>query len=273
MTRQQSFGAILFRAEPWIVWAFGALAMALVPVVLGRIGLSWDALNHHMYLGWIAQHPRFAEDFAAASYQSYQFPYLYWPAWRLAEANASGVTAGVVLVLLQSFAIPPAWIVARACCPGATGFDASLRFLGVVLAFLGGVTLSLLDSTSNDMFAAIPLLWAIALAFLAADQPSGEQRRVMVWLLLSGLCAGLGVAFKLSNGPLVVLLPLAWVMAPGAPAQRALRVVLAGLATIAGFVLAYGYWGWELWVHMGNPVYPFFDALFEPLRAFAGWHR
>src|SRR5205085_1893927 len=107
-------GALSLRREFWIVWFLGALAMALIPVYLGGIGLSWDALNHHIYLGWVAEHPRLTQDFAAASYQAYQFPYLYWPAYRLAASGASGVTAGVVLALLQSLAIPPAWLVARA---------------------------------------------------------------------------------------------------------------------------------------------------------------
>jgi hypothetical protein len=264
---------VSLRREFWIVWILGALAMSAVPVCLGGIGLSWDALNHHIYLGWVAQHARFNEDFAAASYQSYQFPYLYWPVYRLATGGASGITAGVVLALLQSLAIPPAWLVARACCPGATRTDVGLRAFAVILAFLGGVTLSLLDSTSNDMFAAIPVLWAIALAFVAADEPAHAQRRVMTWLLLSGLCAGISVAFKLSNGPLVVLMPIAWFMAPGTVRQRLLCVVLACFATLTGFLLAYGYWGWQLWVHTGNPVYPFFDEGFEPLRAFTGWAR
>jgi hypothetical protein len=264
---------ILLRLEGWIVWALGALALAAVPVALGGMGISWDAINHHFYLGWSAEHPRFDHDVIAASYQVYQYPYLYWPAWRLAEANASGVTAGVVLALLQSLAIPPAWLVARACCPGSAPSDVALRFLGVVLAFLGGVSLSMLDSTSNDMFAAIPLLWAIALAAVAAEVPPHQPRRALAWAALSGLCAGVAVAFKLSNGPLVLVMPIAWAMAPGSVAQRVQRVMLAGALTLLGFALAYGWWGWQLWVHTGNPVYPFYDDVFERVRAAVGWQR
>lgn len=258
-------------AELWIVWAFGALAMVAVPVALGGIGISWDGLNHHFYLGWVAQQARFEQDFAAASYQAYQFPYLYWPVYRLAVASAAGVTAGVVLALLQSLAIPPTWLVARVCCPGHKPLDVALRAMAVALAFIGALTLSLLDSTSNDMLASIPLLWAVALAFLTLEEPAGERRCVLNLCVLSGLCAGVAVACKLSNGLLVLVLPLAWAMASGSPAQRVMRVLLAGLATLAGFALTYGYWGWQLWVHMGNPVYPFYDDWFERLRSATGW--
>jgi hypothetical protein len=263
----------LRRGEGWLVWLVGALAFAAIPVALGGIGVSWDGLNHHFYLGWLAEHPRFQEDFAAASYQAYQFPYLYWPAYRLGASNASGVTAGIALAVLQSLAVPPVWLVARACSPGPRWSDLAMRLMAVTLAFLGGVTLSMLDSTSNDMFAAIPLLWAIALAFVAAELPPEEGGKMVRWTALSALCAGLAVAFKLSNGPLVMILPLAWFMSPGSMVHRVQRVVVACVLTVLAAFLVYGYWGWQLWVHTGNPVYPFHDAWFEPLRAAAGWRR
>jgi hypothetical protein len=133
------------------------------------------------------------------------------------------------------------------------------------------VTLSLLDTTANDMFAAIPLLWALALAFVSADVSAHDRPRALRLCVLSGVFAGIAVACKLSNGPLVLVMPLAWCMASGTPFERARRVVAAGLASIAAFVLAYGYWGWQLWTHMGNPVYPFYDTWFEPLRRLSGW--
>jgi hypothetical protein len=145
--------------------------------------------------------------------------------------------------------------------------------MAVTLAFLGGVTLSMLDSTSNDMFAAIPLLWAVALAFVAAELSPAQPRKILFCTALSGLCAGVAVAFKLSNGPLVLILPLAWLMPAGSIAHRAQRLFIASALTVLGTFLAYGYWGWQLWVHTGNPIYPFHDAWFEPLRAATGWRR
>jgi hypothetical protein len=87
----------------------------------------------------------------------------------------------------------------------------------------------------------------------------------------SGLLAGIGVAFKLSNGPIAILLPLLWCFA--AKDLRA-RIVEAGwgcIALLCGFVLAYGYWGALLWQHFGNPMYPFYDSLFAPVRSALGW--
>ena len=254
----------------WVMLA-AAIGLCLIPISLGQIGISWDMLNHHIYLGWAAEHPRFDRDYLAASYQGYQFPYLYWPLYKLAVGGASGVTAGLVLALLHLVTVPPVWLLARVCIPGEQWFDVGMRTVAVAVAFSSGVVLSLFDSTSNDLMAAAPLVWALAFAFLPMDSDQPRWLTVDKAVALSGLFAGFSVAFKLSNAPLAILLPLIWLLHAGAFGARVKRLVWGGLATMAGFVLTYGYWGWQLWVHFGNPVYPFFDPQFAPLREFLGW--
>jgi len=264
-------GAVL-RREVWIVWALCALGLASIPLIQGQESVIWDALNHHIYLGWIAEHPRFDRDFLAAGWQSYQYPYLYWPAYKLAVAGVSGVTAGVVLAVLQSTAVPPVWLVARSLCPGSTVQDVAFRWLAVTLALTGTVTLSLTDTTSNDLLASVPLFWAIALGFLAHDESASLQQRM--WMVAtSGLCAGLSVACKLSNGPLAIVLPALWAMGPGSARRAFERMAIGSMLTVLGFVAAYAPWGWQMWQQFGNPIYPFEDASFNVLRAAFGWKR
>ena len=269
----QGWGAARRRWEIWIVWALGALGLAAIPLAQGQASVIWDTLNHHIYLGWIAEHPRFGRDFFAAGWQSYQYPYLYWPAYKLAVAGLSGVTAGVVLALLQSLAVPPVWLVARSLCPGERAEDIAMRSLGVALALSGGVTLSLVDTTSNDVLAGIPLVWAIAIG-LIADEDAGRPPRVrMRLIMLSGFLAGLSVACKLSNGPLVLAMPVLWALRARGAMAVASRLAIGGVATVLGFAVAYAPWGWQMWQQFGNPVYPFYDLSFEPLRALFGWQR
>lgn len=250
-----------------VAWA----AFISVPLGLGGIGLSWDALNHHVYLGWIADQPRFDRDYLAASYQSFTYPYLYWPFFKLFQSGMSGQWAGVLLVSLNILAVPPLWLMARVCVREHSWYGAAMRWLAVALAFLSGVVLSLFDSTSNDLLAAIPLVWAVALALETWD--SGRP----AWLtptriaLLSGACAGASVALKLSNGPLAILMPLLWGLTPGSPGQRMLRIAVGSAATLAGFIVFYGPWGWQLWTHYGNPIHPFYDHWFAPVRGWLGW--
>ncbi|MBG9388889.1 hypothetical protein [Caenimonas aquaedulcis] len=252
-----------------IAWAL----FVAIPVSLGGIGLSWDALNHHIYLGWIAEHPRFDRDFLAASYQSFQYPYLYWPFYKLFQTGMPGTWAGAVLASINLAAVPPLWMLARRCVAEASWYGVAMRVLGVALAFLTGVVLSLFDSTANDVMASIPLVWAIALAMEPSAAPTGSVLAPARLPLLSGLFAGASVAFKLSNGPLAILMPLLWVLHGRSWPERGAHVVWGCVATLVGFLVFYGYWGWLLWTWYGDPVYPFYDYWFEGLRAWTGWRQ
>jgi hypothetical protein len=260
----------LSRLELPLVLLVAALVLCSIPVLLGHIGISWDMLNHHIYLGWVADSPRFDRDFLAASYQSYQYPYLYWPVYKLALGGASGVTAGVVLALIHLTCVPPVWMLARTCIPGTHVFDVAMRALAVALAFTSTVVLSMFDSTANDLMAATPLVWALAFAFLPLDRrgdaASGAARAIMI----SGFFAGVAAGFKLSNLPLAVLLPLVWLAHPAGWREHLRRLLRATLAGAGGYLLVYGYWGWQLWLKFGNPVYPFAESWFAQLRGLLG---
>lgn len=261
----------LLRWEGLLVCLLTVAFFVSVPLAQGELGLSSDALNHHIYLGWTAQQHRLDLDFVAAGYQAYTFPYLYWPLYRMADAGWSGVAVGMTLAALQGVLVaPPVWLLARTCMPGATWFDLAMRVLGVALAFLTGVALSVLDSTMNDLLAAAPLLWAVALAVQAMPTAGSDGRPARWLVLLSGLCAGAAVAAKLSNGPLAILMPGLWWLCGRNWRTRVMAVALGCAATLLAFAALYGYWGWLLWRHFGNPIFPFHHHWFEPLRRWAG---
>ena len=262
--------AAVLRWEALLVCLLGWAAFVSIPLGQGTLGLSWDALNHHIYLGWTAERPRFDRDFLAAGYQSFQFPYLYWPVYKLAMLGWSGAAVGAVLATLHALAVPPVWMLARACVPGRTGFDIALRGFAVTLAFLTSVVLSMFHSTQNDLMAAVPLVWAVALAMEPVARPAMGRSASRRYVLLSGLCAGLAVAMKLSNGPFAVLLPALWLLAQSGVRERLVVASVGCAATTFAFVLSYGYWGLQLWRNFGNPVYPFYDGVFAPLRGLLG---
>jgi hypothetical protein len=266
--------ALLRRWEGAWVCLLAWLLMIAVPLAAGGLDLGWDALNHHIYLGWTAQRPRFDQDFLAAGYQSFQAPYLNWPVYRMAVLGWSGAQAGFVLASLHVLAVWPLWSIARTCLPGDTLFELALRILAVAMAFASSLVLSALDSTMNDVLAATPLLWSVALALPAAAGaaelgPASLRRRVA----LSGMAAGLSVALKLSNGPCAVFLPVLWWACGSGLRQRLQAALVGSLSTVAAFAAAYGYWGWQLWSHFGNPVFPFLGPWFELLRASLHWGR
>lgn len=269
---ERSLPAAVLRWEGALVCLVAWGLFLLIPLSNGELGLGWDALNHHIYLGWTAEQHRFDRDFLGAGYQSFQAPYLNWPVYRMAVGGWSGSAAAMVLASLHVVAVWPVWMLARLCVPGTTVFDAAMRALAVTLAFLSALVLSAFGSTMNDVLGAAPMVWAVALAMepvACGDELTASKARRYV--LGSGLAAGLAVAVKLSNGPLAVLMPLIWVLCARGWAARSVAVLVGSLAAVVGFAVGYGYWGWLLWRFYGNPLHPFYDHWFAPLRAWAGW--
>lgn len=261
---------VLSAELPLVLVILGSVFLS-IPIAGNGLGLSSDTLNHHVYLGWISEQARFDRDFLAASYQSYQFPYSYWPLYRLLVGGYSGLVAGLVLAALQLLIVPPVWLMARACMPGSTLFDALLRVAATVLAFMSSVVLLNLGTTANDLLASVPFVWAMAFAIGPLDA------RMPGWLTprraagVSGALAGLAIALKLSNGPLALALPVLWWFSAASRRERLICVAVGTLATASLFVAVYGPWGVQLWRVFGNPVYPAYDGLFAPMRTWLGW--
>lgn len=232
------------------VTLLAALAAASLPLMNGHLGWSWDAINHQIYLGMTAEHSRWDLDVLAASGQTYQYPYLYWPVYRMALLDAEGAWVAAAWSAAQAVCVmPPVWLATYQLLPqerGATEVAAE-RVAACVLASMSIVLWASLQTTANDLLAATPLLWAVAIAL----KPSASDRR----LLLMGALFGVSVAFKLSNAVFAPLLLLWWIelRSPYLPLRRG--SYLWGGAAI-GFLVAYAPWGMQLWTHMGHPLYP-----------------
>ena len=228
-----------------------ALGAAAIPWCTGYFGWSWDALNHHIYLGMTAEHPRWDLDVIPANYQSYQYPYLYWPVYRLSLWNTSGALVGALWAAFQAaLLLPPVWCLCRQLLPAAGAvFGGWLeRSVGCLLAFSSLIVLTGLETTANDLLAAVPLLWALVLALRLPGTPTST--------VAAAALLGVAAAFKLSNGLFVPLL-LVWLWVPGGPWLPWRRALLLGAGYGAGFGLLYAPWGWQLWRVTGNPFHPY----------------
>ncbi len=226
-------------------------------LVDGEWAWSWDALNHHIYLGLIAQSPRWDLDVLAASVQGYQYPYLYWPVYWLSTLPISGAQAGAAWSAFQAAMIlPPVWLATCYLLPtqGSPVQAVFERVTACVLACSSIVLLAGVGTTSNDPMASVPLLWAFAL--MAAPQPTSEARAALAAALW-----GVSTAFKWSNGLALPLL-LFWWWRNERPHLAWRRGALMSLAAPGGFALAYAPWGWQLWQQTGNPFHPLFSGLF-----------
>jgi len=238
--------------ELLLLTVVAAALAASVPLHAGLWAWSWDALNHHVYLGYIAESSRWHLDVVAASVQSWQYPYLYWPVYRLSQMDIGGAYAGALWSAgLAAILVPPVWLTSLHLLPasGAAAQAVFERVAACALAASSVVVLSSVGTTANDPLAAVPLLWAVAI--MTVPQP-GDRRAAVAAALW-----GASTAFKLSNGLFLPLL-LFWWWVPVRPYLPLRRGLMLAAGAAAGFVGAYAPWGWQLWRVTGNPFYPFF---------------
>jgi hypothetical protein len=243
-------------AELLVVTALAAAAVAAIPLQAGVWGWSWDALNHHIYLGLISESPRWHLDVLAASSQGLQYPYLYWPVYRLAELPIDGATAGALWgAFLVALMVPPVWLLSLRLLPRQGSAIQAIfeRSAATALALGSVVVLSALGTTANDPLAAVPLLWAVAIMAV----PQASDRRAAAASALWGVA----VAFKLS-AVLAAPLLLVWWWRRLSLTPLLVRGLGMAAAGCLGFALAHAPWGWQLWQQTGNPIYPFLPGLF-----------
>jgi hypothetical protein len=247
-------------AEMAMLTLLAAGGAAVMAFDAGYFGWSWDALNHHVYLGLMAQSPRLEQDVIAASFQSYQYPYLYWPVYRLSLISAQGAVVAAGWAAFQAaLLLPPVWLLSLRLLPARKGtpwaWSAMERTAACALAFMSTIVVTGLETTANDLLAAVPLLWAFAV--MAAERSTNRQAVVAAgWWGVSAAC-------KLSNAIFLPLLLVWWAMSPAVGKWR--RGTLMMMASATCFGLAYAPWGWQLWRLTGNPFYPYLQTVFGPL--------
>ncbi|MEA9608440.1 hypothetical protein QY702_18890 [Xanthomonas campestris pv. plantaginis] len=237
---------------------------ALVSLGLGQ-DANWDLRNYHLYIGDAWLHGRLTTDLAPAQMQSYFSPLL--DAMHAAlmlhlPAPLVGVLLGALHALMFVPVAAVAWRVLSAH-PRRAQWTPLLAAAGLSSA----VFLSELGGTMGDTATALPVLGALALVLQA--QARGRQGKTALHLwACAGALLGLAVAFKLTNA-LYALALVPALMCDGAR-LRARLLALGIVIVVAGgvFVLVAGPWYWQVWQHLGNPLFPQFNGLFKsPLAA------
>ena len=230
-----------------------AMALTLAWVAFAGKDLSFDVINHHLYLPFAWWHDRHLSDWFAAGPQSYQNPLGLLPAHALVHGSTQGWVVGAGMGLLHALCAWPLAMLAQRVWPRPA--DSAVRWLSLALSMSAPIFLINAGTTSFDPISAALMLAALALWL--AD--SCSRRRS----LTAGLCLGAACGLKPSNG--VALIALAAVVAwQGASRQVAWRSVVALAAgVVAGSAATLGPWAWKLWQALGNPFFPLFNEWFR----------
>jgi hypothetical protein len=246
------------RAEVTLLSGFGALAFCLAALMFGK-DLHFDALHYHLYLGASADGSRLSRDFMAASLQSYLTPYGYVPFHWMAKHGWPTWLALTSIALVQSLIVPATWLVSYAIFPGRSCGDSVSRVMSVVMGLACGLIIVQIGSSFIDLTTSIPVIAGLAIMLLC-------HRGMMAWtpgMVASGLVFGIATGLKLTNAQAVVCAFFIPVLSRGTLVQRFSRLSIAGLVSGFAFALVQGPWSVQLWKEFGNPMFPFFNAIFK----------
>jgi len=235
---------------------------ALLSVLRGQ-DANWDLKNYHLYNAWAWLHGRLALDLAPAGLQSFFNPLLDVPYFLLGTgplqhaprllAGVQGLWYGGLVFMLFRVAIRLARL--RGCAFGWADVWA------VLIGVTGTMTVSQAGSSFNELPLALFTLSSLyVLLPLCADAPLPRS-----WgrALLAGLLSGLAAGLKPTAVVYVPALALGLLLALGLRREAWRLALLFGIGALAGFVLAYGWWGWRLYELTGNPVFPLFNQVFH----------
>ncbi len=238
------------------------LGAGLGALLLG-MDANWDFRNYHWYNGWAVLAGRLGRDMVVAQVPSWYAPTLDVPLYLLGTALSArgaafvlGAVAGLngVLVMLIAFATLRGAPVVRALVALALG-----------AAGLGGAcAISELGTAFNDYVLMLGFLAALLVLVRGAPRlVAAPLRPALGCAALAGLLIGLTVGLKLTAAIFAVGLGCAALALPAGPVRRLLVAGTLTLAAVLAFALSAGPWMAYLWQATGNPLFPFFNHVFQ----------
>jgi hypothetical protein len=247
------------------LFLFLIVATGAYSVYLGE-DQNWDLRNYHLYNPFAALSGRYLYDIAPAQLNSYFNPLLDYPFFILIQtindwprliAFVQGTWHAINLLCMC--------LLAWHLIGGVTGMSRSLRLALTALAFAlgatGGGSVPLIGTTTGDLQASTPVLLGLLLIVRAIDWAAIEPRRALRNIAFSGLLAGIATGAKLTMGPYALAAAASLSLLPRNLFARGL--VAFSVAGVAGVAGAAGAHYLRMWRLFWNPVFPFFNSIFQ----------
>ncbi|MDE1900104.1 MAG: hypothetical protein KGI37_00475 [Alphaproteobacteria bacterium] len=250
-----------------------ALAVALLilaPLMYGALAVAlgqdanWDLRNYHFYNAYAFLNDRYGRDILPAQIPTFYNPLLDVPFF-LAATHWPARLVGFLLGCVQGLNFVLLFFIAHATLivPNPRHkvvVCAALAGLGV----LGGEGIALVGTTFGDNIVSIGFLLSAALVARHIESLAiGPARRAFILALFFGVPAGLMMGLKLPGVIYCAGLCGGFLFASGTAMRRVMLCFAFGLGIIAGVAVTYGDWGWFLYSHYGNPVFPYFNNVFH----------
>ena len=236
----------------FLVVLMSALAGALYSYTSGE-DINWDWRNYHEYGAFALLNGRFNVDVAPGGLQTFLNPIVYVPAYILRHFVAAPFW-GIFLGAIHGLNLAGIYWLSRSLL----GSKASIWTIGssLLIAAFGPMTLSEVGTSFADILTSIPIIAAIVLILAGGE-------RVDFRLVLAGTLIGGAVGLKLTNATYFVGASVSLLLA----SRPLLSTGLFAVGSAIGGLITGGTWAFTLWQQFGNPVFPFYNNIFQSAEA------
>jgi hypothetical protein len=269
-------GLPIRRGNGWTVAVFAGLASTLCALMALAHGqdVNYDQQNYHFYTPYALLNHRILYDifpaFPGPSFTN-PIPYLpfYWLAW-----NAPPMLIGALLGAVYGLASVPLYLLARTVPPAPARRSALVAMVLAALGLSGAVAISENGTTFIDNLMSALVLSGLAVAAVAMPGLArASPMRAIRSAAIAGFPIGLAAGFKLTMAVYCAAFVLALLVVPRRWPERLVLALAGGLAIGVGVLVAGGPWFAIMWAKTGNPIFPFFNQLFQSPLAMADSYR
>lgn len=235
--------------------------MGALSVLTGQ-DANWDFKNYHFYNGYAFLHGRLDLDIQPAQLQSYYNPTLD-AAIYLAAAHAPPVVVGFALGAVQGLNL---WLLYRIACLVLAGFAPRMLFIAAlacaVLGVFGAMGVAELGTSFHDL-TTCPFVLGAVLILLRPHSTVREARVGILAAVTAGALLGFGAGLKYTLIVYALGAIVAGFVVTARWSQRVLRSAAFGGGVVVGVACSAGHWMLRLSRHFRNPMFPYYNALFE----------
>jgi hypothetical protein len=229
-----------------------------------RLGadLNWDLLNYHFFNGYLWLNGKTFTD-SICTVQSYLDPLLNSFNYILI-AHFSPLVVNLILASLQSLSLSAVWLLCfRMTEHGFSIFQRiMLSSIATLAALISPIFWSEIGGTMGDTLLDTPIIIALWCAM------EGFRTRKLLFFGIAGALVGFACGLKFTNMEYALAIAGALIVtgifeSPSKFRGIFLNAFVFSASSAFAFLAAYGYFGWQMWAHFRNPIFPFFNNVFH----------
>jgi hypothetical protein len=252
-----------FRKAVAIAFLF-AIAFGALSVQLGQ-DANWDLKNYHVYNPYQLLHGRLWVDLNAAGMQSLFNPLPDLPYYFLSSALADypRIVAFVMGLNNALLALGTTWITFLLFARQREEISFIAIAAAIYIGISGGISISELGTTFNDLPSAYLVLFGIGAALLAGAGAHEQGVSRSCLFIASGALFGAAAGLKVASAMFAPAFVLALLLTNGPRVGSLVPGFLFCVGWAAGLAVSGGWWLVAVYALTGNPVFPAFNQIFR----------